>query len=129
MSRRGAAPLYVSRRSARNFWQSYRIFPDHIELRFWLRTLIVPREDLTALKVRCPPVLPSRGDPIFFRILKLDWADCFRHVALDKTSGFFRQYRFTPDDPSAFVEAGKALLDGRAGEFFPGAVTAPLLGE
>jgi hypothetical protein len=110
VTRHAGTPLYVSRRSARNFWQTYRIYPDRIELRFWLRTLVVPREDLTGLAVRYPPVFPGRDDPVFFRILKLDWADFFRHVALDKNSGVFRQYRFTPDDPAAFVAAGQALL-------------------
>jgi hypothetical protein len=37
-------------------------------------------------------------------------ADLHDHVALEKT-GFWKQFRFTPDDPDAFVAAVRAALD------------------
>jgi hypothetical protein len=107
-------PLYVSRPSAKSFWQTYRVFADRIELRFWfvLHTLVIPMRAIEDIQARSPPVWPngSWGDPMWFRILKLDWADFFVPVSLHKESGFFRDYRFTPDDPDAFVAAVQPLV-------------------
>ena len=90
------------------------MFSDRIELRFWLafRTLVIPLRVLEDVEVRGASVLPARGggDPPWYRILKLDWADLFTHVSLNKESGFFRSYRFTPDDPDAFVAAVRMVL-------------------
>jgi hypothetical protein len=44
------------------------------------------------------------------RGIKLDLADISEHVVLEKT-GFWKQFRFTPDDPDEFVAAARAALD------------------
>jgi|SRR6516162_5113134 hypothetical protein len=108
------SPLYISRRLARNLWQTYSVYQDRIELRFWfaLRTLVIPFEEISELEVRRPLVVPSRHDPPWYRILKLDWADLFPHVSLCKRFGYFQQYRFTPDNPAAFAAACQAFVRG-----------------
>ena len=104
-------PLYVSRRCARNLWQEYRVYPDRIELqlRLWGRRRY-PLGDIERVVVRPPVVIGDvfRGAyplRVAARTLKLDLADLFRHVALERRSGTFRQIRITPDDPDAFVAA------------------------
>ena len=75
---------------------------------------VIPICSIEDIQVRYPPIWSngSYGNPLWFRILKLDWADFFPHVSLHKQSGFFRDYRFTPDDPDAFVATVQAPLGG-----------------
>ncbi len=37
--------------------------------------------------------------------LKLDWANFVEHVVVDKREGALRHILFTPEDPTAFVDA------------------------
>lgn len=106
-----ADPLYVSEAKGRNLWQSYRVFADRIELgtRFF-GTVTVPFDDVAAVSVRPPLVVLDtvRGDYGLGELLrspKLDLADLYEHVAIEKETGFWRQFRVTPDDPEAFVRA------------------------
>jgi hypothetical protein len=115
MRRSHKQALYVSRRSAKNLWQRYRVYSDRIELQFWFafHTLVIPLRVIEDIQVRRASALPDRGlgDPLWFRIVKLDWADFFTHVSLHKGSGFVRCYWFTPDDPDAFVAAVQTVLN------------------
>jgi len=106
-------PLYTSKPTAKSLWREYRLFPDRIELDSipW-GTVRVPLHDVKGVHVRPPGVIFDlfRGDYGLGEIMrapKLDLADLAEHVALEKT-GFWKQFRFTPDDPAAF----KAAVDG-----------------
>jgi hypothetical protein len=46
------------------------------------------------------------------KTVKLDLADLHEHIALEKT-GFWKQFRITPDDPRAF----KAAVDDALAAF------------
>ncbi|MBL8861029.1 MAG: hypothetical protein JNK02_03375 [Planctomycetes bacterium] len=111
-------PLHRSKPTAKSLWQEYRLFPDRIELDSipW-GTVRVPLEDVKAVAVRPPGVIFDlfRGDyglGELMRAPKLDLADLAEHVALEKT-GFWKQFRFTPDDPVAFKAAVDRALAAR----------------
>lgn len=103
-------PLYVSEPSGKNFWREYRVYADRLELDTVPWGLVtVPFEDLKAVTVRPALVIFDvfRGDyglGEMFRTVKFDLADVTEHVALEKT-GFWKQFRVTPDDPAAFKAA------------------------
>jgi hypothetical protein len=111
-------PIYRSKPTAKSLWQEYRLFGDRIELDSipW-GTVRVPLEDVKAVSVRPPVVVFDvfRGDyglGDLLRAPKLDMADLAEHVALEKT-GFWKQFRFTPDDPAAFKAAVDRALAAR----------------
>jgi hypothetical protein len=111
------SPIYVSKKSAKNFWQDYRIFPDRIELRCWVlfTTFIIPAEEILDVEVR-PPF--SIGDIFRGNVkmhwwgLKLDWADICEHVEIHRKAGLFKYIRFSPDNPVNFVAACKNVVGG-----------------
>ncbi len=115
-------PVYRSRPTAKSLWREYRLYADHIELDSipW-GTIRVPLEDVKAVHVRPPMVIFDvfRGDyglGELMRAPKLDMADLAEHVVLEKT-GFWKQFRFTPDDPEAFKAAvDRALAARRTGQ-------------
>jgi hypothetical protein len=115
-------PIYRSRPTAKSLWREYRLYADHIELDSipW-GTIRVPLEDVKAVHVRPPMVIFDvfRGDyglGDLMRAPKLDMADLAEHIALEKT-GFWKQFRFTPDDPEAFKAAvDRALAARRIGQ-------------
>ena len=78
----------------------YRIFPDRIELtsRLFLKIFVIPRQDIVSIEAFRPPVIRTA-----FWALKLDLADLFEHVGLVKENGWFKQLRFTPQNPQEFV--------------------------
>lgn len=47
-----------------------------------------------------PPVIRTK-----FWALKLDWADFFKHVGIERRNGLTKHLRFTPQEPEKFVEA------------------------
>lgn len=100
----GTEPLYQSNCTARNLWQKYEIFPDHLELHTHLGNLRIPFDQIEAADV-VPPVLQSirlhlrRCLPVG---VKLDCADFSEHVLLDKKSGIIRHVLFTPENPTEF---------------------------
>ena len=111
-------PLYRSKPTAKSLWREYRLFPDRIELDSipW-GTVRVPLADVKAVSVRPAGVVFDlfRGDyglGELMRSPKLDLADLGEHVALEKT-GFWKQFRFTPDDPAAFKAAVDRALAAR----------------
>ena len=44
-------PLYISEPTARSLWQEYRLYPDRLELRFWLflKILTIPVKKIVDL--------------------------------------------------------------------------------
>ena len=95
-------PLYVSKKSAKNLWQEYRVFSDRIELRTHFFGLVrVPMEDVEKVSVRPPVVIFDlfRGDYGIGKLAlapKLDMADANEHVAIEKDTGFWPP---VPDHP------------------------------
>ena len=106
-------PLYVSGRSLRSLWQEYRIYADRIELRFCFGRKIIPAGDILDVQVRSPLVIGDIFRNKGFKeslALKLDLADLFRHVAIHRSSGWFKYLRITPVDPDAFVRICKSIM-------------------
>ena len=113
-------PLYASKPTGKSLWREYRVYPDRLELESIPWGLVrVPLSDLKAVEVRPPMVVFDvfRGDyglGEIMRAFKLDMVDFNEHVVLEKT-GFWKQFRVTPDDPQAFKQAvDKALAQHRA---------------
>jgi hypothetical protein len=112
-------PLHVSKPTLKSLWQEYRLYSDRIELdtRPW-GTVRVPLSDLKGVSIRPPVVIFDvfRGDyglKELLRAPKLDLADLHEHIALEKT-GFWKQFRITPEDPVEFKRAVDAALAARA---------------
>jgi len=68
--------------------------------------LVVKKDDLISIDIFKPPVIRTT-----FRALKLDLADIKEHVGIKRKNGFFRQLRFTPENPKEFVTKAKEILD------------------
>ena len=102
-------PLYASSATMKSMGNTYLVYPDRIELRcrlpFMWKTFVVSKEDLVAIDVFKPPVIRTT-----WRALKLDLADLKAHVGLQRKTGFFKQLRFTPEDPEAFVAKVKEVF-------------------
>lgn len=95
-------PLYQSAPTKKSMGNTYTIYSDRIELAcrfpFITKTLVIKKEDLILIDTYKPPVIRTT-----FRALKLDLADLKEHVGIKRKSGFFKQLRFTPENPKAFV--------------------------
>ena len=102
-------PLYKSRPSKKSINNEYRIYSDRIELRcrfpFFSKTLVIKKDDLISIGVFKPPVIRTT-----FWALKLDLADLNEHVGIKRINGFFKQLRFTPENPKEFVTKARELL-------------------
>jgi hypothetical protein len=103
-------PIYVSKPTVKSLWHEYRLFADRLELDTapWGR-VIVPLTDIKAVSIRPAFVVFDvlRGDyglAEMMKTIKLDMADLSEHIAIEK-SGFWKQFRITPDDPAAFKAA------------------------
>lgn len=88
----------------------YRIYGDRIVLTcrfpFLSRTFVIMREDIVSIRSE-QPFQTLRWT---FTVLKLDLSDLFEHVLLKRRNGFFKQLRFTPDNPGEFVLMAKEIL-------------------
>ncbi len=91
-----SAPVYVSKRTGKNLWQEYRIYPDRLELQSWflLHTIVIPANEILGAEVRSPGIIGG---------IKLDNCNFCRHVRVRKKSGLCRNIGFTPDDPDRFA--------------------------
>ncbi len=94
--------LYESKGSARSLWNTYRIFSDRIELQFRVvfTTIVIAKEEFVRVDVYKPPVIRT-----VFWALKMDLADLFTHVEVERKSGWIKKLRFTPANPHEFKEA------------------------
>lgn len=90
------APLYVSKRTGKNLWQEYRIYPNRLELQSWLlfHTVVVPANEIQLAEVRSPGIIGG---------IKLDNCNFCRHVWIRRKSGLFKNIGFTPDEPDRFA--------------------------
>jgi hypothetical protein len=102
-------PLYKSRPTTRSIGNEYCIYADRIELKcrfpFFPKTLVIKKDDLISIDIFKPPVIRTT-----FWALKLDLADLNEHVGIKRINGFFKQLRFTPENPKEFVAKVKELF-------------------
>lgn len=100
------SPICESARSGKNLWQSYRVYPDRVELSCWalFTTFVIPADQIREVEV-LPPTLRAPLRQALRASLKLDLTDFFTHVMLLRSSGLFKTLAFTPDDPEAFAAA------------------------
>ena len=103
-------PLYESVPTKKSMGNKYSIYSDRIELRcrfpFVTKTLVIKKEDLISIDTYKPPVLRTT-----FRALKLDLADLKEHVGIKRKNGFFKQLRFTPENPKEFVSKVREIFN------------------
>mgnify|MGYP003563740290 CR=1 FL=1 len=99
--------LYRSPAHRKNFGNADRINADRIELKSILlfRTVVIPSEEIAWIDRFRPLVLRAA-----FWAPKLGLADLYGHVGIVRKSEWFKQLRFAPDDPEAFVGTAKAAL-------------------
>lgn len=115
-----ARPIYTSRARCWSSDPRYRIYADRLELDFKIlfsKTFVIRAADIVDIWVSRPTTLKSlpriggiwaawtRGS------LKLDLADLFEHVGLQRRPGAYPEFFFfVPEDPQAFVEKVKSNL-------------------
>ncbi len=94
--------LYESAPTGKSMGNVYTVYADRIELKcrfpFITKTLVIKKDDLVSIEVYKPPVIRTT-----FWALKLDLADLNEHVGIKRKNGFFKQLRFTPENPKEFV--------------------------
>jgi hypothetical protein len=101
--------LYTSTSTKKGMGNAYSIYADRIELKcrfpFITKTLIIKKDDIISIDTFKPPVFRTS-----MRALKLDLADLNEHVGINRKNGFFKQLRFTPENPKEFVAKVKELF-------------------
>ena len=102
-------PLYKSISTPKSIGNEYSIYADRIELKcrfpFITKTMLIKKDDLISIEIFKPPVIRTT-----FWALKLDLADLNEHVGIKRKNGFFKQLRFTPENPKEFVAKVKGLF-------------------
>jgi len=102
-------PLYTSSPTGKSLKNAYFVHADRIELccrfPFFTKTMIIKKEDLISIEVFEPPVIKTT-----FWALKLDLADLNEHVGIKRKNGFFKQLRFTPENPKEFISKVNEIL-------------------
>lgn len=100
------SPILASAKSGKNLWQSYRVYPDRVELSCWALfcTFVIPAERIREVQVLGPSLRAPLREALRAG-LKLDLSDFFTHVRLRRAGGLFKSLAFTPDDPEAFAAA------------------------
>jgi len=102
-------PLYKSGPTPKSIGNEYCIYSDRIELRcrfpFFSKTLVIKKNDLISMDIFKPPVIRTT-----FWALKLDLADLNEHVGIKRINGFFKQLKFTPENPKEFVAIVQELF-------------------
>lgn len=101
-------------------FQRYEIHSDKLRLQsmFGLYCFDIPFSRLEKVELADPPVFVdiirrgqlSRKNGFGMRVLKNDFADLSRHVAVYKNSGYWRQIRITPNDAQKFCSALKESM-------------------
>ncbi len=103
-----STPIYTSKSTIKSLWQEYRIYDDHLEFDTLFGQIDVPMENIEKAEVSESEIQGLfKGDLHlkYMPALKLDWANFVEHVVIDKYEGMLRHILFTPEDPSAFVNA------------------------
>ncbi|MDD2998404.1 MAG: hypothetical protein PHV05_05030 [Candidatus Riflebacteria bacterium] len=98
------SPAYVSQKCFRSLWQEYRVFSDRIELDTLFNTIVIKKDQILSIQV-CPAFRNS------IIALKLDMADLFIHISITRKNGIFKNLSFTPNDPNAFLEAVRSVMN------------------
>lgn len=95
-------PVYESLPTKKSIGNRYSIYSDRIELRcrfvFMTKTIVIKKEDLISINIFQPPVVRTT-----LWALKVDLADLNEHVGIKRKNGFFKQIRFTPENPTEFT--------------------------
>jgi hypothetical protein len=112
-------PRFVSACTLRSLWNEYRVYDDRVELDTLFGPWRVPFEQVERVEVNEPilnAVMHGRFDYSHWPgQIKIDLADMYEHVTLDKSDGFARKIHFTPKDPEGFkVALEEALAEFRA---------------
>ena len=101
-------PLYESESTAKSIWQKYRIFSDRVEIDTLFGMMTIPFDHIEQAVVSESEVRGLvKGDlhlKGFRPALKVDWANFFEHVVIDKDQGYIHRVLLTPDDPEKFTE-------------------------
>lgn len=101
--------MYKSRPTRKSIGNEYCIYSDRIELGcrfpFFPKTMAIKKNNLISIDIFKPPVIRAA-----FWALKLDLADFNEHVGIKRTNGFFKQLRFTPENPQEFVARAREIL-------------------
>jgi len=110
-------PIYVSKPSGRSMGQTYRVYPDCVELpcRILFKTFVIPVDEIVDVKV-VPPHQWLRPIVDFFCGrwgMSLDWNIFFRHVRIERRGRLIRYVDLIPDDPDQFAAAVTAILRHR----------------
>jgi len=102
--------IYESKGTPKSLWNTYRIFNDRIELqfRFFFTKIIIPKDTFVKVDVYKPPVIRT-----VFWALKIDLADLYTHVGIERNSGIFKKLRFTPSNPNEFKQKIVSVHGGR----------------
>ena len=109
MNKPSHTPLYLSGPTGKSLGNQYAIYADKIELKcrfpFFNKTFLIHKDDLISIDLYKPPVIRTT-----FWALKIDLADLNEHVGIKRKTGFFKQLRFTPENPKEFVTQVKAVF-------------------
>jgi hypothetical protein len=68
--------------------------------------LVIKKNDLISIELFKPPVIRTT-----FWALKLDLADFNEHVGIKRINGFFKQLRFTPENPEEFIAKAREIFN------------------
>ncbi len=91
----------------------YRIYADRVELDFRIlfrKTYVIPAVDIIDIWVSPPTTLKNLARiggvwAAWRRAMKLDLADLFEHVGLQRRRGRYPEFFFfAPEDPQGFVD-------------------------
>jgi hypothetical protein len=93
--------LYESKATSKSIWNTYKIFDDRIELQFrlFLTKIVISKDEFVSVDVYKPPVIRTT-----FWALKMDLADLYTHVGIERKQGILKNFRFTPENPQEFKE-------------------------
>jgi len=100
-------PIYISKAGVRSFGNEYRIYNNRLELecKFLFQTFIIPLEELISIDIFKPPVIRT-----VFWALKLDLADFYRHIGIEREKGYMKKLRFIPENPDEFIATVNELI-------------------
>jgi len=115
------APLYSSPAPQRGVAKSYSVYADRVELALGIidECIIISRSDIVDVTLVPGGIREILLGTLMRRypLMSLVWAMVLdlgilgRHILLRSRTGPIRYYRFTPDDPAAFMAACYDMMD------------------